>query len=73
MNDKRYLTYETYNGTVSAVSEVDYTPDVLYNDNVAQWVWLYADNEAEAIASHYAKHEQWQLDVEGGKQEQETY
>lgn len=71
---KRWLTTECYDGCVEAWAENDARiPEIFDGDELAQWVWVYADSEEEAKAMHHIKHDQWQSDVESGQPEKATY
>jgi hypothetical protein len=37
------------------------------------WVWQDADSEAQAIAQHVAKHDEWAADQEAGRAEKAVY
>ena len=70
-NEKRFITIEQEDGTVTAHSEFDDYLNVLAT--AACWVWQFAKTAREAISQHPAKHNQWDADMQAGKPEKHTY
>lgn len=70
---KRFITIERYDGTVTAHQQGEDYAAILADEDVACWVWQYADNAEAAIAAHPEKHAAWEADMEAGRPEQETY
>ena len=59
---QRFLTIDTYQNGTLAFAESDNWQAALGNDDVADWVWQFADSKEQAIAQHAVKHDEWEAD-----------
>lgn len=60
----RYCTYETYSGKVVALTEEEFNEAGSVDnhaspDDVADWVWQYANSLEQAISQHANKVDEW--------------
>ena len=69
----RFITIEQYGGEVTAYTENQEWRTALDDDNVADWIWQFADSPEQAVSQHYEKHDEWQADMEAGLEEKDTY
>jgi len=67
----RYISIEQYDGTVTAFTEHEDWQTPL--DSSACWVWQDADSKQTAISQHHSKHDEWESDVNAGREEKEVY
>jgi len=71
---KRFLTVETYEGTIEAFSESDHEAKKAVNsDGVAAWVWQFAESKEQAVNQHHIKHDLYDADAQLGREIKETY
>jgi hypothetical protein len=70
---KRFCTLETYGGEIKAFSESEFSPELINDESVAEWVWQRAETKEQAIAQHTQKHDEWVDDVNAGRPEKDTY
>lgn len=70
----RFVTFVTYDcEDVQCLSAEEFREDMSVMDNFEEWVWQFADSKEQAIAQHFAKHDEWNADVNAGRVEKETY
>lgn len=69
----RFISIERYDGTVTAHTEAEDYAAILHDEDVACWVWQFAQDADAAIAQHPQKFAAWEADMDAGRPEQETY
>lgn len=69
----RYLTTETYDGCIEAWAESDNTKKAMNSDELACWVWQFAESKEQAINQHHTKHALWDADSQAGRPTKDTY
>lgn len=42
-------------------------------DFADEWVWQFAESKEQAIIQHESKHDEWDNDMQSGKEEKITY
>ena len=70
---KRFITIENYDGTIEALTENDNYKELLEHPDCAGWVWQFAENAEQAKNQHYIKHDQWDADMQSGREPKDTY
>jgi len=76
--EKRFITVENYDGTVTAFTEREPWQKALEKnetpgDAAACWVWQFAGSKEQAVDQHYEKHALWEADSNAGRKQQTTY
>lgn len=70
----RFVTFIAYdNEDVQCLTRDEYLDEPSQSENWEEWIWQFADSKEQAIAQHYAKHDEWNEDVKSGRVEKETY
>jgi hypothetical protein len=62
----RYLTYVNIDESPDVQCAAEDEDYIEITDGADEWVWQFANSPEEAIASHYAKHDQWAEDDRQG-------
>ena len=69
----RFITIETYRGGVTAYTENEDWRTAINDDDVAEWVWQFADNREQAVAQHDKKQDEGRADMDAGREQKDTY